>query len=404
MSIAVYHYFYARDIEWYTAGENLERIKIIKNKIMLYGVLGTCMCSNENFISNNIHYQPPSSGLNPNHAVAIIGWDDHKGSKALKPGAWLVKNSHGSYWGDRGYFWISYYDKHCCQHSEMGAVSFQNIEPMRYDHVYYHDYHGSRDAKADWDEAFNAFTMTSTEAIEAISFYTAVDSVEYIIKIFDRFEEGNLQDELAEKSGSLDHTGFHTVDLDTFVRLSAGDDFYIYLYLSHGGQPLDRTSKVSVLLGTSAQSLIVKSSAGAGESYYFDGVRWQDLFDYDFGITAWNSTANFCIKALTTTSPPDNLASYRIDKIPESYVLEQNYPNPFNNSTMINYQLPTASQVDLGIYNLLGQKVATLVSEKQPAGSYNVQWDTFGFASGVYLYKMQTDQGFAITKKLLLLK
>ncbi len=74
--------------------------------------------------------------------------------------------------------------------------------------------------------------------------------------------------------------------------------------------------------------------------------------------------------------------------IPKRFILYQNYPNPFNNSTMINYQLPMSSEVELSIYNTLGQKVATLISEKQQAGSYRVEWDASKAASGVYLYRL----------------
>ena len=71
--------------------------------------------------------------------------------------------------------------------------------------------------------------------------------------------------------------------------------------------------------------------------------------------------------------------------------LSQNYPNPFNPKTIINYELPARSEgglmmndVELSVYNLLGQKVATLVSERQEAGYHQVEWDGSGFASGVY--------------------
>ena len=87
-----------------------------------------------------------------------------------------------------------------------------------------------------------------------------------------------------------------------------------------------------------------------------------------------------------------------------SIKLNQNYPNPFNPVTMINYQLPMTNEVDLSIYNILGQKVVTLVNKKQPAGNYKIEWDASGFASSIYLYKLETDDGFVQTKKLVLLK
>ncbi len=89
---------------------------------------------------------------------------------------------------------------------------------------------------------------------------------------------------------------------------------------------------------------------------------------------------------------------------PDKFELSQNYPNPFNPTTTISYQLQKQSNVELNIYNLLGQKVTTLVSKKQPAGNYKIEWDASGFASGVYLYKLSTDQGFTKIKKLILLK
>ena len=295
-----YHYYYPRDIEWYTVGDNLENISIIKQHIMTEGVMGTCLCSNSGFIQNYIHYQPPSSTLDPNHAVAIIGWDDNKITQAPQPGAWLCKNSWGDWWGLDGFFWISYYDKHCGHHPEMGAISFQDVELMQYEHIYYHDYHGWRATLVNITEAFNAYTATDNGPLYEVSFYTTANNATYTVKVYDSFQNDSLQNELASTTGTLAYMGFHTVTLNTFVQLTEGDDFYIYLNLSNGEHPIDITSDVPVLLGSGSSRTMVASASNPGESYYYDGVTWQDLYD-------WNNTANFCIKGLIA---PANATQY----------------------------------------------------------------------------------------------
>ena len=81
----------------------------------------------------------------------------------------------------------------------------------------------------------------------------------------------------------------------------------------------------------------------------------------------------------------------------------QNYPNPFNSNTVIHFELPKEAQVSLIVYDLLGQEVNELVSEKREAGSYDVQFDGSMLTSGIYFYRLQTED-YNNTRKLLLLK
>ena len=83
--------------------------------------------------------------------------------------------------------------------------------------------------------------------------------------------------------------------------------------------------------------------------------------------------------------------------------LKQNYPNPFNSNSKIQFSITRPDLVTLEVYNLLGQKVAVLVNEKLDAGSHTAIWNAAGFASGVYLYRLQAGN-FTDTKKLILLR
>ena len=88
---------------------------------------------------------------------------------------------------------------------------------------------------------------------------------------------------------------------------------------------------------------------------------------------------------------------------PASFSLSQNYPNPFNPTTHISYSIDKQSKVTLSVFNLLGQKVATLVDSKQNAGEYSVTFNAHGLNSGVYFYQLQADKQL-IAQKMLLTK
>ncbi len=88
---------------------------------------------------------------------------------------------------------------------------------------------------------------------------------------------------------------------------------------------------------------------------------------------------------------------------PDMFKLSQNYPNPFNPSTVIEYDLAQASYVTLKVYNILGQEVASLVNQQQPAGKYTEQFGGNNLATGIYFYRLQAGN-FTQVKKMVLVK
>ncbi len=398
---AWYRKYFPYDIEWYTMDENLNGIDLIKEKIMTHGAIGTCMMFDSGFIQDYIHYQPPSDDQEPNHAVAIIGWDDDKITQAPEgPGAWLVKNSWGTGWGIGGYFWISYYDKHSCKHPEMGAISFQNVKAYDHttsrDHVAYHDYHGWRDTMKDCKEAFNVFDMGRWLYINNISFYTAEDHVDYTVTLYDTFQDGELGDMLKTVSGHIDHKGFHAIDFPySFGEYDPGY-VYVYLNLSKGGQPYDRTSEIPVLLGSKNKAL-VRSTASRGESFYRTGENWVDMQDYTGDD--YPGTSNFCIKIMYSTP-----CAVEDDRIPDSTGLFQNYPNPFNPETVISFILKENAKIRLTIYNMKGETVKNILDGEHRSGFHRVNFNAGELTSGIYFYALDVNGIRADFRKMVLIR
>jgi hypothetical protein len=122
-----------------------------------------------------------------------------------------------------------------------------------------------------------------------------------------------------------------------------------------------------------------------------------------------DSTAVFVLHddLIQVTGIETGLADHE-KSLPGNYYLEQNYPNPFNPSTTIRYGIPAAAKVNLAIYNILGQKVITLVNSTKSAGHYSVAWNGLNdegkmLPSGIYIYKLQSNS-FSTYKKMFFIK
>jgi len=125
------------------------------------------------------------------------------------------------------------------------------------------------------------------------------------------------------------------------------------------------------------------------------------------GVSWWDDFALRGLEALTTGVEEQKLPP-TASATPTEYALAQNYPNPFNPATVIEFSLPAEGPVRLDVFNVLGQKVATLVDEVKSAGTWKVRWNAANssgrtLASGLYFYHL-TAPGVMITKRMVLLK
>lgn len=144
-------------------------------------------------------------------------------------------------------------------------------------------------------------------------------------------------------------------------------------------------------------------------------VRWTDEEKYpDYSmISVWQEcTMQYKAGVVITTIEKSGTYALVYDSeaevLPTEFVLNQNYPNPFNPTTTIRYDIAVSGQVSLIVYNLLGQKVRTLINGYAPQGTYRLQWDGNNdmgqrVSSGVYLYRLESG-GKRFTKRMMFLK
>jgi C1A family cysteine protease len=283
----------------------------IKNAVMTYGGLYTKMYyagANSAYYdpSNHTYYYDGSDEDNDNwnHGVTIIGWDDDKTvTRAPSKGAWIVKNSHGTNFGEIGYFYVSYNDSRAVKAIFNGvemsyAVSFSDAESTStYLSNYYYDplgrVTGYGNSATYWGA--NIFTAKADEYLGAVGFYTSQKNSSYEIYIYDDFNGSSFSILLGSVSGSLTYPGYHTIKLRNPVKLTQNDKFGIVVKFI---VPSGYTRPVPIELPVSGYSS--SASANPGESYVSaNGVTFTDIT-----TKPGYEETNVCIKGLTVPKPP----------------------------------------------------------------------------------------------------
>lgn len=203
-----------------------------------------------------------------------------------------------------------------------------------------------------------------------------------IINLKKNYEAFNTDDFQLSVSGSIKKIKLYHESMNVYIIGNFG--------VTSNGQPLDFQSTGTWYNFFTGDSVEYTSSA-----------PFQNLLPGDFHI--------FTTEKLPT--PEGDIISNVIqehDEIPVNYSLSQNYPNPFNPSTTIHFSIPSQSFVNISIYNVLGEKIKTLLAEEMQPGSFQISWNgtndfNQNLSSGVYIYRIDADNFFQ-SRKMILLK
>ncbi|SDA64423.1 C1 family peptidase [Methanobrevibacter millerae] len=261
----------------------------MKEAIIKYGALDVGYFGQSTFDQANPYFNPETNAqyvnvsTPSNHEVSVVGWDDNypKENFLITPpgdGAWIIKNSWGSGWGDNGYLYVSYYDKSFVASGSLTeyatAIIFENTVPYNKNYQYDIAWAGSFLQGEGNRGYFNQYEAQDNDAIAAVGTYFNKANVNYTVEIY-------VNDELKlTQEGVSPYCGYHTIKLDSYIPIKKGDVF-----------------KAKILSNTIPFIAIADERVHYTQNLSFislDGVNWGDA--YDDGILA-------CLKVYTVDLP-----------------------------------------------------------------------------------------------------
>jgi C1A family cysteine protease len=284
----------------------------IKAAVMEYGAVDVGMWWPT--LNEALHWKPSTDSFysegahQANHDVTIVGWDDaYPASQfATTPpgdGAFIVRNSWGTGWGDLGYFYISYYDG--CLGRDDYNMAFASAGPAdHYSRVYQHDPLGYlplagpySDGTTSWGA--NVFTAAASEDLAAVGIYTPLPGCSYEILYAPQGGTPSFAALQSVTTGTMPTAGYHVVALPATVPLTSGQEFTVAFKLTVPTPPAgaDLDPYHYYLPVERPIDTYSNATASAGESYInTTGVTWRDL-------THVIKDANLCLKAFTVGLP-----------------------------------------------------------------------------------------------------
>lgn len=280
----------------------------VKIAIMEYGAVSTsAYWSSSNLKGKNYYYAGSSSA---NHAVSVVGWDDDYSRYNFKTtppgdGAWIIKNSWGTNSGDKGYYYVSYYDARLIPlNKPESTFTFVFNDTIKFDKSYQYDIPGRTDILLNTTDTVwykNKFVAAEDEYLAAVSTYfskeTSWDLSIYVNNVL----------KLTKSGKSL--PSYLTINLDQYIPLKSGDSFEIIFKIT-----VDGDVGVPISEEISLNKMLYKENI----SYIsYDGVNWQDLYDFvwlGYPDHTYNSQVA-CIKAFTFFNPINSILSLDLTNI-----------------------------------------------------------------------------------------
>lgn len=384
----------------------------VKKAIMEYGIVATYYKHDELCSSNYVDkgtYNGPTAYYNyqdygTGHAVAIVGWDDNFDKNNFKytainqdevfinagisyipqnNGAWLIKNSWGTDYGDDGYFWMSYEDASLSD--TMFVFDFE--ESDNYDHIYQYD--GSAGVRYESGEAITTaavYSSTGNQMIEAIGVGIASANTNYLVEVYSGLSDKNNPQSgklCSRAAGNAQFQGFYTIRLDEYVSVSEGENFSIVVQLSGGSVEGEKQSAIFMDQSyDNGKSVRFVAHTNPNETFLKTENGWQDAVDRGtYRIKAYTSDSEFDVPQENRLLTPEMVKE----------IEDQEYNGTRNEPDIeISYMgEPLIKDIDFNVTYINNSNAADKTESDSPRA----------VITGIGKYTGTVEQAFTITKK-----
>lgn len=275
----------------------------IKRAVFLYGGVQSSlyMSMSDSYGNDSEAYNSKTSSYcyigneKANHDVVIVGWDDHYEASNFSTvpegdGAFICVNSWGEQFGDKGYFYVSYYDSGIGMHN----LVYTGIESVNnYDKIYQSDicgWVGQLGYNREYAYFSNVYTAKNDEILSAVGFYATDSGTSYEIYVVENYlDESSFGEKRKVVSGSFANAGYYTVKIPDEIIIPAGNDFAVIVYINTPSS----VKPIAIECRGDYSTSTVDITDGRGY-ISLNGVRWEHVEE--------SQRCNVCLKAYTVNT------------------------------------------------------------------------------------------------------